>query len=812
MHIANILKYTASAAVLAAFASSASAQEANRQVDEIVVTAQKREQSLQNVPIVVTAVSAQLLQDSGVKDIKDLTILTPGLLVTSTANETSTTARIRGIGTVGDNAGLESSVGIIVDGVYRPRNGVGFGDLGEMQRVEVLKGPQGTLFGKNTSAGVINIMTKQPTFSFGANGELTVGDNGALGASASINGPIVADKIAGRLYVADRKRDGFYDIRVGKGPRTSTQDQTQDFWSTRGQLLFTPNDAVDVKLIGDYTKREESCCVGVQIKNGATAPLVAALAGISGGLSTTPAPWNRIAYANRGSEQLITDQGLSGELNWKTPFLGGAKVTAITAARDWDYVAGQDSDFTTADIIYRPSNGDQGTHFKQFSQELRLAGASDKVNWLVGAFYAKEDLTAKATLRYGTNFESYLSGLLGGLPLPAITGRAAGTVYAAGAGNLDVYKQEGTTWALFSNNSIQVTEKLELTLGLRYTKDEKTLDAAYSNIDAAVGCAGISRWANAAVTTPAASRAAIVGAACQAFANPLYNGLTNHKSRSEDAWSGTAKAAYRINPSYLTYVSYARGYKSGGYNLDRVALPFALAGTPTAATSLQPILDTSFGGEFVDSYEAGIKSTLLDRTLLLNATVFSQKLTDFQLNAFNGLFFQVQSVPEVTSQGVDTDMVWFPSKGLTLQSGVTYSDTAYASGKNRALLGASASTARLPGARLSLAPLWSASASATYERSFGTLVGRANIGAKYSSSYNTGSDLNPVKVQAGYIVANGRISLGTTDERLALELWSQNMLNQKYYQVAYDAPFQSGSYDAFLGQPRTYGATLRVKY
>ena len=168
--------------------------------------------------------------------------------------------------------------------------------------------------------------------------------------------------------------------------------------------------------------------------------------------------------------------------------------------------------FTTADIIYRPADGGQGNRFKQFSQELRLAGATDRVNWLVGAFYAKEDLTSKATLRYGTNFESYLSGLLGGLPLSAVTGRAAGTVYAAGAGNLDVYKQEGTTWALFSNNSIQVTDKLELTVGLRYTKDEKTLDAVYSNIDGAVGCAGIATWANAAVTTPAASRAAIVAA------------------------------------------------------------------------------------------------------------------------------------------------------------------------------------------------------------------------------------------------------------------------------------------------------------
>ena len=166
MRFTQVLCGTASAVVLAGLgaASAAQAQQAAsdvQTVDSIVVTAQKREQNLQDVPVVVTAVGAKLLQDTGVKDIKDLTILTPGLTVTSTSSEASTTARVRGVGTVGDNPGLESSVGVVIDGVYRPRNGVGFGDLGEMERIEVLKGPQGTLFGKNTSAGVINVRQLQ---------------------------------------------------------------------------------------------------------------------------------------------------------------------------------------------------------------------------------------------------------------------------------------------------------------------------------------------------------------------------------------------------------------------------------------------------------------------------------------------------------------------------------------------------------------------------------------------------------------------------------------------------------------------------
>src|SRR3989338_6464694 len=234
MRFSQLLRASASAAVLSGlFVGAAYAQDAAEQnsVDAIIITATKREQSLQDVPVVVTAVSGQLMQDAGVKDIKDLTILTPGLTVTSTSNETVTTARIRGVGTVGDNPGLESSVGVVIDGVYRPRNGVSFGDLGELQRVEVLKGPQGTLFGKNTSAGVINILSVAPSFNFGAQGEITVGDYGARGASGSVTGPLTSDDIlAGRLFFATRQRDGYLDVVTGTaGPRTQYADATQDF-------------------------------------------------------------------------------------------------------------------------------------------------------------------------------------------------------------------------------------------------------------------------------------------------------------------------------------------------------------------------------------------------------------------------------------------------------------------------------------------------------------------------------------------------------------------------------------------------------
>jgi outer membrane receptor protein involved in Fe transport len=211
-----------------------------------------------------------------------------GLVVTSTSSEVSTTARIRGIGTVGDNIGLESSVGVVIDGVYRPRNGVGFGDLGELERIEVLKGPQGTVFGKNTSAGVINVISKRPDFVGGADAELTATNFGGYETTASINGPLVDDKLAGRFYAAYRRRDGLYDVSTGDGTRETREDANRDVVVGRGQLLFTPSEGVSALFIADYARRTENCCGAVQNNDGATAPLMDAVSPTPGVASRGP--------------------------------------------------------------------------------------------------------------------------------------------------------------------------------------------------------------------------------------------------------------------------------------------------------------------------------------------------------------------------------------------------------------------------------------------------------------------------------------------------------------------------------------------
>ena len=416
----NLLSRTASAAVLAAVtAGSAHAQsqapaaatkgDQPALVTELVVTAQKREQRLQDVPIEVQTLPSNLLKAAGVLDIKDMQILTPGLIVTSTTNETVTTARIRGIGTVGDNPGLESSVGMVIDGVYRPRDGVSFGDLGEVDRIEVLEGPQGTTFGENTTAGVINVMTKAPSFTSSAEGEATFGDYGEKGGSLYVTGPI-NDKLAGSLYIAERSRDGFYNVDTGAGPRTDTTDQDQNYWTIRGQLLWKPSDIFSMRLIADYTKRDENCCVAVQSTVGPTAPIIGALSG-GGGISYPSAdPSSRQAYANNSTAQKIMDRGVSLQADWDIQDWN-AKLTSISAFREWDTKNGADLDFTDADILSRtPDQNTEG--FQTWTQELRLSGSTKHLDWLLGGYFENERLSDNVDYVLGDAYTPFISELL----------------------------------------------------------------------------------------------------------------------------------------------------------------------------------------------------------------------------------------------------------------------------------------------------------------------------------------------------------------------------------------------------------------
>jgi len=882
MRLNHILRCTASVAVVGVaafgFAGAAAAQDGPTTVDDIIVTAQKREQSLQDVPIVVTTLSQAALEGAGVRDIKDLQILTPGMTVTSTQSETATTARIRGVGTVGDNPGLESSVGVVIDGVYRSRNGVGFGDLGELSRIEVLKGPQGTLFGKNTSAGVINIISEAPSFTPGFEAEATYGNFGAWGIAGSVTGPL-SDKVAGRLYMAKRERDGFYDVVTGAGPRQETDDQNQNFWTARGQLLILPSDDISIRLIADYSKRDEYCCVSTQVRTGPTVAFINAV----GGQQAAPAPgfgelpFSRTAYANRGTGQTMEDMGFSAEANIDIPSWN-ATFTSLSSWRNWSGVNGMDLDYTTADLLYRPHDGGYGFELDNLTQEVRLAGATDRIDWLVGAFMTRETINRDDSYWYGAGYTPFMSllissqlnagssaipispNIVGCLTRPGTTAQfltgclatggmapsgptaPTGPGFGAGHGVQDHYRQTTESFAIFTNNTLHLTDKFDVTLGLRYTLDDKSLSGVQDNLGTNGAACGGALGNIAAMTgalmgaglpqaTAQATAGRLASNLCLPWANPMFDNRRIGEGHSNGEFSGTVKGSYRFNDSVMAYASYARGYKSFGYNMDRVQGPTAANPLP-----INPSNSLLFPSETVDSFEIGLKNTLFNRSVLFNITYFNQKFEDFQLNTFLGTAFVVESIPELTSKGVDADFVWFtPVQGLSFNGGVTYTDTKYGdfTAADLANPGNFPQLSLLPGARASFAPEWSATAAVAFDRSIGSgmKVG-LNLSAKYSTEFNTGSDLLPYKMQDAMTLLNGRITLGAEDDRWALDLWAQNLTDEEYKQVAINAPLQGSAfqttvqpngtyynpaldtqtYNAFMGQPRTYGVTLRVRY
>ncbi|RYG09087.1 MAG: TonB-dependent receptor, partial [Caulobacteraceae bacterium] len=374
----------------------------------------------------------------------------------------------------------------------------------------------------------------------------------------------------------------------------------------------------------------------------------------------------------------------------------------------------------------------------------------------------------------------------------------------------DRYSQTSESIALFTNDTFHVTDQFDINLGLRYTYDKKRLFGLQDNLGTnGAACGGALANQNPANRTVSpipgtanvATPAAALGLLCLPWANPLYDGRVIQEDFDDTDVSGTIKASYKPNDMFLFYASYARGYKGAGYNMDRVQ------------TGVTPDASLFFPAETVDSYELGVKSTLVDRTLLLNVTYFDQKFEDFQLNTFLGTAFVVESIPELTSRGVDADLIWFtPIQGLSFQGGVTYTDAKYgdfvaADLQNPARF---QQLSLLPGAQAAFAPEWSVTGALSFDRSIGMgLRGGFNLAAKYSSEYNTGSDLLPYKNQDAFTVVNGRVSIGSADERWTLEVWGQNLLEEEYTQVGFAAPLQGTAF-ANVATPQADGTFYNI--
>ena len=894
---------------------------------DIIVTATRRNEALSDVPLAVSAVTAETLENSGATDIRALTQVSPSLLVSSTSSEAGAGgARIRGVGTVGDNPGLESSVAVFIDGVYRSRVGLGLTELGSVDRIEVLRGPQGTLFGRNASAGLISIITAKPRFETILNGQVDVGNYNLRRLELGATGALT-DTIAARLDGVFMKRDGYLeDVISGRDVND------RDRWLLRGQLLFQPSDDFSVRIIGDYSKRDEECCAATFLPArdntvaGEQPSTIAALERALGGVINDRTFDRDISITpGRSYRSDVKDYGLSGEIVYD---LGGVELTSISAYRYNKYIRGQDADFNNLDILFRDDDGTALNRFKTFTQELRVQGEAfnGRLDWLVGGYYANEKLQLRDNLAYGSDYLKYANCLLVSSALPTalsptspscinsavitgnqtavntgvaqltaginalsaipvalrtpaqaaqlagLTAQRAGLLPTqgllnalnanpanpgfgslanalgipgnnpfAGVGADDEFNQTSNNFAVFTHNIFEITEGLKLTIGARYTRERKKLDATL--VDNNVFCRAVA----------ASPLAALQQLPCVVPSVP-GGSFSDSSTKTESKVSGTVVLSYKPSDQLLTYASFSRGYKGGGFNLDRAALPRAGAAQNGPVLATATLDSLKFNPEINDAFEVGAKYN--GRGFDVNVAVFQQSFDDFQLNLFNGIAFEVDTVNScdedlngadtdnsgltgactgklksgVRSRGIEVEFFTRPMPDLTVNLGGIYVATKYRDN----LVGAngdatSAQLFQLPGRRLSNSAAFVGTGSIGWTPPIGGsgLRGLVYVDARHSTEFNTGSDLDREKLQSKYTVVNGRIGIRGPDQAWAVELWAQNILNKNYKQVAFDAPLQgSGTvrgveagfyprstqlFGAFLAEPRTYGLTLRAR-
>lgn len=855
----------------AAVEPPAAEEEDTKTLNAVIVTVTRRAESAQDIPVSVSAFNAEILEKAAITDVRELTALEPSLFLSSSASEAAgAVARIRGIGTTGDNAGLESSVAIFIDGVFRNRTNVGLTELGSaVERIEVLRGPQGTLAGRNASAGVINVITKRPDFNdVTGYAAIEIGNFDAYRASGGISVPIIQDKLAARFDGVYFERDGFIDDII-----TGDESRTRDRFVLNGKIDFEPTENISIKLGADYSERDENCCASVVLQAGPTVGIIEALGGQVGSGAGAPSPilggapgsaissddpFDRISATTPGVtfQQDVQEWGVSGELNWD---FGFANLTSITAYRDYELLRGQDVDFTSADILFRADDGfDQG--FETFTQELRLQGEFGRLDWLVGFFYLEEDLPFTDAIQLGSDFEAFadlltdvgdngvidgsfagnaaIGSLLTGTPI------APGTFLPGGAGVIsDQFFQETNSFAFFTHNIIEITDRLDLTAGIRYSNDSKNLDASFETDNAA--CSILSGGVAAG-----AIPSALLTLPCLPFFNPLVDGDITAE-RDDDEVTGTVKLAYDVTDNILMYASYARGYKDGGFNLDRAGLPtpFAFDGDESGIADFlegtfdsQAFLDANggdtstleFDEETVNAYEAGVKADWFGGDLTTNLTYFFQEFDDFQLNTFDGISFIVENVPDVVSQGFEFDMSYRPSyiDGLSLRGGITFTDARYEEDLGDSPLfdppspenPSGGALFQLPGDTITNAPRWSVTWSADYERDIPRtpLYGFLNLNFRFNSQVFTGSDLDVEEIQGDFALLNGTIGIGSDDQGWRAEFFARNIFDEDFIQVGFEAPLQGAgtvtnpitpstqTVNGFLGEPRTYGG--RIKY
>jgi outer membrane receptor protein involved in Fe transport len=844
--------------------------------NQIIVTATKRAQTLQETPVAVSVTTGETIEQAQIRDISDLSSVVPSLRVNTLQSAFATTFSVRGFGTDGNNLGLEPSVAVFVDGVYRSRAVSQISDLPNLQRVEVLRGPQSTLFGKNASAGVISLVTKAPSFELEGSAEVSYGNYDAIVARGYISGPIT-DTIAVSLAGGINKRDGFVT-----SPVTGDDINDRDRWFTRGEVLFDNNNNFTFRLIGDWDEIDEKCCAVVNLRRSERTAIIDAIVG-GPSVNAPGTQLDDVAFTDVVPFNKVRNWGISGQADYEFSDL---TLTSITAYRDTRIRANQDVDFTAADIATGANIGQ--ADIETFTQELRLASDFDGMfNFLVGGYYFKEDLAAADQIVFGEDFRPYADGLIRGgtggalniNSVEALLGAAPGTFFAEGQGFFNSFQQDNEAYSIFGQVDLDLTDRLTVTLGANYTKDKKDVTSnsrttdAFSQVDfnapqfapsrnlllfqgalaQGVGqAAGLGRPATAAEIGAFAgtngAAFATIQAGAQAFAtanqnNPAanpFNALRDFQflrpivnipnevesgRTRDDQVTYLARANYELTDSVNVYVSYATGFKASSFNLSRDSRPTA-ADLPAVIDAGLGVPNLVAGSRFAlpeesTVYELGIKGSW--DVAAANFTVFQQTLENFQSNIFVGDFFTLVNAGEVETFGIEFDGYVKPTDELTLSLALTYLDAKYNSFPLSPV-------GDLSGKDVAGVHPLSASFGATWDKELANgdrLILRGDY--QYESPVqvidgltnfrgpNDGTPDNEAAQAAAREFTREVNNLNASityafDMGLEVSLWGRNILDDRYITTIFPSVAQGTSISGYPNQPRTYGGLVRFRF
>lgn len=713
--------------------SDAESQTSSDGIGDIVVTAQKKAERLQNVPITITAFDGNTLQRSGMRDIEGVAKMTPGLFVGKFDN-LRPQVYLRGIGSRVFDPGSEGSIGIFIDESYMGRFSGSITDMLDVERVEVLKGPQGTLYGRNTIGGAVNIITKAPTREFEGYGEATVGNFGLYDLRAVASGPLsdgVRVRVAGRLS----HRNGF-----SLNTLTGVRGNGDDGKAIRGRLDADLSSNLTAGLTLEY---QESDAPGLLQKTTGTRQFLQAATSPS---YTPTADLYSDAYNVDGYNRRKLFTAL-GKLQWDGEVVS---LTSITSYRDSKVGQLYDLDSTPRDIWTYSYD----EHSRQFSQEFRIASASDgpatlggALNWVLGFYYYNERSVRDDHFDMG-----------------------ADSIYATSQSavehNTFATRINTDSFAAFGQATVNVTEKLHLTIGGRYTRDKKS---------------------------------AIITTTTDSVAPPsYYPGFTVNPSKVWESFDPKFIIDYRFTPHVMGYVTVSRGFKSGGFQFNA-----------TNATLAAVV----FNPERAWTYEVGLKSQFFDNRVQLNVAAFQYDYKDLQLTRFTLLpppatpgsgSNIVSNAAQSTIKGIDTSIAVAASDHLTLTGGVSYLDAKY----DDYITGSS----NFSGNRMIRSPEWQANAAADYNLPIGAgLKLHARGEWSYTSKVNFEADagLRPFTSQNGYSLFNLRLGLAEIDDRWSIEGWVNNVGNKHYITTEFALPVAVLQTWAI---PRTFGATARLNF